>query len=73
VIAQQNMPAESVTLLNWNVEFAKPGTPRSKQVSAITQDHNPTIACITEGYENLFDTGHTICSQPDYAFGGSVD
>jgi hypothetical protein len=57
----------AIKLLNWNVEWAKRGSSRGAMVSNIIQDHHPNVACITESFSDLFDEGHTICSQPDYA------
>ena len=55
-------------LLNWNVEWAKPGTKRGSLVQNIIQSHEPQVTCVTESFDNQFESGHTICADPDYGY-----
>ena len=49
--------------LNWNTEWAKPGSRRGQRVADRIADHQPDMACLTEAYpEILPDHGHTITS-----------
>ena len=56
----------TIKLINWNVEWAKPDTPRGSKVLDIIRGHHPNVACITETFADQFEMGHTICSAPDY-------
>ena len=59
----------SLRLVNWNVEWAKPESPRGADVLRRVHGHVPELVCLTETYDGLLShNGHTICSQPDYGY-----
>ena len=59
----------SLRLVNWNVEWAKPESPRGAEVLSRVHGHVPELVCLTETYDGLLShNGHTICSQPDYGY-----
>ena len=59
----------SLTLVNWNVEWAKLASPRGAEVLRRVYGHVPEVVCLTETHDGLLSQdGHTICSQPDYGY-----
>ena len=59
----------SLRLVNWNVEWAKPSSPRGTEVLRRVHGHVPGVVCLTETHDGLLSQeGHTICSQPDYGY-----
>ena len=56
-------------LVNWNVEWATPRSPRRAEILRRIQRHDPEVVCLTETHTGLLSQdGHTICSQPDYGY-----
>ena len=56
-------------LVNWNVEWATPHSPRSVEIRRRIERHDPEIVCLTEAVIGLsLGDGHTICSQDDYGY-----
>ena len=56
-------------LVNWNVEWATPRSPRSVEIRRRIERHDPEIICLNEAVIGLFPgEGHTICSQEDYGY-----
>ena len=59
----------SLRLVNWNVEWATPSSPRGAEVLRHVHGHVPEVVCLTETHDGLLSQeGHTICSQPDYGY-----
>ena len=59
----------SLTLVNWNVEWAKPASPRGAEILRRVDEHAPEVVCLTETHDGLLShDGHTIRSQPDYGY-----
>ena len=59
----------SLKLVNWNVEWATPRSPRRAEILRRIQGHDPEVICLTETHTGLLPPeGHTICSQPDYGY-----
>ena len=59
----------SLRLVNWNVEWATPGSQRTPDILSRIHEHAPEVVCLTETHEELLSQdGHTICSQPDYGY-----
>ena len=59
----------SLRLVNWNVEWATPGSQRTPDILSRIHEHAPDVVCLTETHEELLSQdGHTICSQPDYGY-----
>ena len=59
----------SLKLVNWNVEWATPGSRRTPEILRRVGGHNPEVLCLTETHDRLMpQDGHTICSQPDYGY-----
>ena len=56
-------------LVNWNVEWAAPGTQRSAEILSRVHEHDPEVVCLTEARGGLLSYGgHVISSQPDYGY-----
>lgn len=56
-------------ILNWNTEWAKPGTGRADRVAARIAEHSPDIACLTEAYPGILrEEGHTLFSTDDSGY-----
>ena len=56
-------------IVNWNVEWATPLSPRSVEIRRRMERHDPEIVCLTEAVIGLSPgDGHTICSQEDYGY-----
>ncbi len=50
-------------VLNWNTEWAKPGSRRCNRVATRIAEHNPEVACLTEAYPGiLMEEGHILLS-----------
>ena len=57
------------TVVNWNVAWARPDTPRAGVLRRRIADVEPDVVCITEGYTEFFSTdGHVITSGADYGY-----
>lgn len=53
-----------LTLVNWNVEWATPGSRRSPEILRRIDRHSPHIVCLTEAHTELLSaSGYTICSR----------
>ena len=60
----------SLSIVNWNVEFATPRSWRTPEILSRIDRHGPEIVCLTETHDELFaQSGHAICSKPDYGYG----
>ena len=58
-----------MTLVNWNVEWATPGSPRRAGILRRIDRHAPEVICLTETHIGLLSPGgHSIYSQPDYGY-----
>ena len=56
-------------LVNWNVQWATPRSPRRAEILRRIQGHDPEVVCLTETHAGLLSQdGRTICSQPDYGY-----
>ena len=56
-------------VLNWNTEWAKPGSRRGDRVASRIAEHSPEVACLTEAYpEILMEEGHTLLSTDDSGY-----
>ena len=59
----------SLSVVNWNVEWATPRSGRSPEILQRIGEHDPEIVCLTEADNRLLSReGYTICSQPDYGY-----
>ena len=59
----------SLRLVNWNVEWATPRSPRRDEVLRRIHELAPEVVCLTETHEGLLSHhGHTICSQSEYGY-----
>ena len=60
----------SLSIVNWNVEFATTRSWRTPEILSRIDRHDPETVCLTETHDELLPQhGHTICSQPDYGYG----
>ena len=56
-------------LVNWNVEWAGPKSPRTAEILSRIDSHDPDIVCLTEAHKELLaGRGHTITAQADYGY-----
>ena len=56
-------------LVNWNVEWAGPKSPRTAEILSRIDSHDPEIICLTESHTGLLSRdGHTITAQADYGY-----
>ena len=56
-------------LVNWNVEWATPRSPRTAEMLSRIDSHNPDIVCFTEAHSGLLSRdGHTVTAQADYGY-----
>ncbi len=56
-------------LVNWNVEWATPRSPRRDEILRRIRNHEPELVCLTETHKDLLSqAGHTICSRHDYGY-----
>ena len=59
----------SLSVVNWNVEWATPKSRRTPEIRSRIDRCDPEIVCLTETHDELLSQhGHTICSQPDYGY-----
>ena len=60
----------AMTLVNWNIEWAKPGGWKIRpEILRRIGSHSPEIVCLTEAYRGfLADGGCAISSQEDYGY-----
>ncbi|MXY78739.1 MAG: endonuclease/exonuclease/phosphatase family protein [Chloroflexi bacterium] len=64
----------TLTLVNWNVEWATHRAPRGREIQRRIHAHAPDIVCLTEAGIGLLDRpGHAIHSQPDSGYGVRQD
>ena len=57
----------SLSVVNWNVEWATPAARPSAEILRRIDAHEPEVVCLTETHEDLLSRdGYTICSRPDY-------
>ncbi|MDE2903601.1 MAG: endonuclease/exonuclease/phosphatase family protein [Chloroflexota bacterium] len=60
----------SLSIVNWNVQFATPRSWRTPEVLGRVDRHEPEIVCLTETHDELLGQGgYAISSQPDYGYG----
>lgn len=60
----------TLSLVNWNIEWATPRSSRAPEILDRIGQHEPDIVCLTETHTGLLSPdGHVICSQPDYGYG----
>ncbi len=60
----------SLSIVNWNVEFATPRSWKTPEVLRRIDRCDPEIVCLTETHDELLSQGgHAICSQADYGYG----
>ncbi len=58
-----------MNLVNWNVEWASPRSPRRAEILRRIEEQRPEVVCLTETHDGLLSQpGHTISSQPDYGY-----
>ncbi len=63
------MGIEAARVLVWNVEWARAGTDRGREIQRLVAEARPDIICLTEGYADLLpDDGQSIESDSDYGY-----
>ena len=59
----------TMSLVNWNVQWATPRSRRTPEIRKRIDLHDPDVICLTETAEELLSPdGYPICSQPDYGY-----
>ena len=60
---------KKLSILNWNIEWAKPDSKRGKIIKKKINELSPDIICLTETYHDfLKESGYTILSHADYGY-----
>ena len=60
----------TASLVNWNVEWATPGSQRAPEIRGRIGQHAPDIVCLTETHTGMLSPdGNVIFSQPDSGYG----
>ena len=60
----------TMSLVNWNVEWATPASRRIPEILNRVGQHTPVIFCLIETHTGLLSPdGHVTCSQPDSGYG----
>jgi len=58
-----------VRVLNWNTEWAKPGSTRGDRVTDQIATHQPDVACLTEAYPDIVpENGHVVTSSDESSY-----
>ena len=56
-------------LVNWNVRWATPRSPRRPEILRGMEAHEPEVVCLTETDVALLPwDGHVVCSLADYGY-----
>ena len=55
-------------LVNWNVQWATPSSPRRDEILRRIEEHEPEVVCLTETHIDLLPDGYVIASKPDYGY-----
>ncbi len=59
----------TMSLINWNVQWATPRSKKTPEILKRIEEHTPDVICLTESnIELLSPGGYVICSQPDYGY-----
>ena len=59
----------ALTLLNWNLQWARKCSPRGRTILNIVQEIGAHVVCLTEANASFLDeSGHTIASDADYGY-----
>ena len=59
----------TMSLVNWNVEWATPRSHRTPEIRKRVAGYSPDVVCLTETYTELLSPdGHVICSQPNTGY-----
>ena len=57
-------------LINWNVQWATPTSPRGVEIRRRIAEHDPDIVCATETHPDLLSPmSYAISSESDYGYG----
>ena len=60
----------SLRLVNWNVQWATPRSPRTPEILRRIDHHSAEVICLTETHSGLLSReGYAICSQADSGYG----
>ena len=61
----------TMSLVNWNVQWATPGSQWAPEILNRIDVHTPDVVCLTETHTGLLSSedGHVICSQSDSGYG----
>ena len=59
----------TMSLVNWNVEWATPRSKRTPEIHKRLDEHSPDVVCLTETHtEVLPQSEYLICSRPDAGY-----
>ena len=59
----------TLSLVNWNVQWATPRSKKTPEILKRIEEHTPDVICLTESnIELLSPGGYVICSQLDYGY-----
>jgi hypothetical protein len=58
-----------MVIVNWNIEWASPRSPREKNFPNRIFDFNPEVICLTEANLDFpLEPGYIISSEEDYGY-----
>lgn len=61
--------SNELRVLNWNLEWAKPGSPRGNAIQRIIDECAPDLACLTEAYVGFWgEDGYWAEAAADYGY-----
>ena len=59
----------TMSLVNWNVQWATPRSQRTPEIRKRIDGYRPDVVCLTETHTELLSSGgHVICSRADYGY-----
>ncbi len=64
---------KQLSIVNWNIEWAKPNTKKGGIIKQKINEHTPDILCLTETYRDfLGEKGYSIFAHSDYGYRNST-
>ena len=63
------IPADALTVVNWNVEWTTPRSSRFPRIQELIEAQSPHVVCLTEGQRSLYPrTGHVVTGEADFGY-----
>jgi endonuclease/exonuclease/phosphatase family metal-dependent hydrolase len=58
-----------LTVITWNLEWARANSSRGLEIREIIESHEPEVVCLTEAFADFFPNGHVVSAEADYGYG----